>query len=169
MGAANWASVTDTPCSCKYLENSAADPNTPIRYDPELNEYNFVHSFENKSFGSIRIYHCPFCGGLVPESTRDKLFAVVPEVENARLRSLTSGIRSVEDALQVLGTPCSDQPIKFPEGYIWPVERGAKTPTRALTFTRLSEVADIQVLVNDDNSVEVTCGPKYIGRLKKGV
>jgi hypothetical protein len=40
---------------------------------------------------------------------------------------------------------------------------------RALTFTRLSEVVDVQVSVNDDKSVEVTFGPKYIGPVKKGV
>ena len=169
MTTGNWASVTEAPCTCKQLENSAADPNTPIQYDPDLNEYNIILSGRVGSYGSMRIYHCPFCGGLAPKSRREELFALVTDTEYERLRSMTRGINSVDDALRILGPPCSDDAITFPEGYVWPVERGAKTPVRALTFTRLSEVANVQVSVNDDKSAEVTVGPKYIGPLKKGV
>lgn len=97
-----------------------------------------------------------------------KLFAVVPDTEHERLRSMSRGINSVEDALRVLAPLCSDDVITFLEGYFWPVERGANTPVRALTFIRLSEVADVQVSVNDDKSIQVTLGLKYIGPLKTG-
>ena len=169
MATGNWVSVTDAPCNCKWLESSATDPNTPIEFDPDLNEYNNILSGPLGKYGSIRIYHCPFCGGLAAESRREELFAVVPETEYERLHSMTRGINSVEDAIRVLGPPCSDEVISFPEGYVWPVERGAKTPVRALTFTRLSELVDVQISVNDDASVEVNFGPKYIGPLKRGV
>ena len=171
MPTGTWASVTDAPCTCKSLEDDAADPNTPIRYDPELNEYNIVLSWSPDGYGSMRIYHCPFCGGLAPESRRDKLFAVVPDSEHERLRALTAGIGSVEDAVRILGTPSTEEPVTMPSGYVLPRRREDKFsfPVRALTFTGLSDVAEIQVLLHDDKSVQVTIGPKYIGPLKRGV
>src|SRR5262245_31009124 len=169
MSDSTWASVTEAPCTCKHLERCAADPNVPIEYDSDLNEFNIVLSGRLGKYGSMRIYHCPFCGGLAPKSRREELFAVVPEPEYQRLRALTLGIGSVEDAVRVLGVPCSDDVVSFPEGYVWPVERDAKIPVRALTFTRLSDVAEVHVTVNDDKSVELSFGPKYIGPLRRGV
>jgi hypothetical protein len=94
---------------------------------------------------------------------------VVPDAEYERLRSLKDRIGSVEDALRILGNPCSDEPVKFPEGYVWPVERDGKLPVRSLSFTRLSEVAEIHISVNDDKTIEVTFGPKYTGPIKRWV
>jgi hypothetical protein len=169
-----WASVTEIECSCGYLEKSASDPNTPIRYDPALNEYSIISPLGasgTDDYLSTCIYHCPFCGGAVPESKRDKLFAVVPDAEADRLHALIQGIKSLEDAKRILGIPSRDEPIQMPPGYVRPSQRDEKAvvPVRALTFTGLSEVAEIQVCVNDDNSVEVTIGPKYIGPSKGAV
>lgn len=48
------------------LENSATDPNTPIQYDPDLNEHNITLSGRVGSYGSMRIYHCPIVVGARP-------------------------------------------------------------------------------------------------------
>jgi hypothetical protein len=117
------------------------------------------------------IYHCPFCGGRTPESRRDKLFAAVPDDEYKRLQELTRGIKSVDDALRKLGDPSHDDATPLPPGYIPPTDRDGKStwPVRALMFGNLSDVADIHVSVNADNSIQVTFAPKYIGPPKRAV
>jgi hypothetical protein len=171
MATGTWASVTEAPCTCKYLEDSAADPNTPIRYDPELNEYSIIYACGPDGYGSMCIYHCPFCGGRTPESRREELFAAVPDSEYERLRALTAGIKSIDDAVRILGNPSRDEPMTLPPGYTPPTDRNGNStwPVRALTFSALSDAADIQVLVNADNSTQVTFGPKYTGPLKRAV
>ena len=169
MPAGTWASVTKALCTCGQLEQSAADPNTSIRYDPELNEYSIICSGDMESYGAMVIYHCPFCGGLAPESRRGQLFSAVPDAEYERLSTLTAGVTSVEDALRVLGTPSADQPVTLPQRYVLPIRTDQLSrPVRALTFGGLSDVADIQVLVHDDKSIQVTFGAKYVGPLKRG-
>lgn len=171
MAKGTWASVTEIPCSCKFLGDSAADPNTPIRYDPELNEYSIIYSWGAEGYGSMCIYHCPFCGGRTPESRREDLFTAVPESEYERLRALTTGIKSVDDAIRILGNPTRDEPSTLPPGYTAPTDRDGKStwPVRALTWSDLSDVAEIQVCVLADNSTQVTCGPKYTGPSKRAV
>jgi hypothetical protein len=171
MGSGTWASVTEVSCTCNYLADSAADPNTPIRYDPEVNEYAIVYSWGTDGYGSMCIYHCPFCGGRTPESRRDTLFAVVPNEEYERLHALTAGIKSVEDAVRVLGTPSRDEATTIPPGFAPPTDREGKStwPVRFLTFSDCSKLADIQVSVKADNSIEVSVGPKYTGPRKRAV
>jgi len=171
MKAGSWASVTDIPCTCGYLEESAGDPNSPIRYDPDLNEYTIICDLGSDAQSHTVIYHCPFCGGTVPQSQRDKFFEALTDTEALRLRSLTRGIKSVEDALRILGAPSSDEPVKMPPRYAWPARRENKSlaPVRVLTYSGLSDVADVQILVNNDQTVEVTIAPKYLGPPKKGV
>jgi hypothetical protein len=166
------ASVTEVSCTCKYLSDGAADPNTPIRFDPDLNEYSIVYWFGGgDEYGSMSIYHCPWCGGRTPESRRGDLFASVPESEYERLRELTAGIEALDDAFRILGNPSRDEPTTPPPGYTPPTERDEKStwPVRVLTFENLSEVAEIQVALLSDNLTQVTFGPKYIGPLRKAV
>lgn len=166
-----FTSVTDVPCACSYLERGASDPNSPIRYDPELNEYNIIFSIPPDTHGSLRVYHCPFCGGLTPESRRDKLFAVVPDSEAQRLRSLIEGIRSVQEVLEKLGIPDHDEPIQMFPGYVWPAHRDEKPslPVRTMIFSHFSEVAEVNVTVYDDDSAQLWVVPKYLGPPRKGV
>ena len=166
------ASVTEISCTCKYLSDGAADPNTPIRYDPYLNEYSIIYWFGGGGeHGSMSIYHCPWCGGRTPESRRGDLFSSVAESEDDRLRELTAGIKALNDAFRILGNPSRDEPTTLPPGYTPPTERDGKSsrPLRVLTFENLSEVAEIQVALLSDNSTQVTYGPKYIGPLGKAV
>jgi hypothetical protein len=170
MSNATWASVTDVACSCNYLVDSAADPNSPIRYDPDINEYSIVFACGEAS-GSMCIYHCPFCGGRTPESGRGALFAKLPDQESERLAGLTADIKTIEDAWRILGTPELDEPMALPSGYTPPTDRHGRStsPIRALTYGNFSDVADIQVCELPDKSVQVTFAPKYVGSLKPAV
>ena len=59
-------------CDCHWLERAAHDPDNPIQFDPELNEYNLKASGGH----SLRIYHCPFCAGRAPESLQAQNWAI---------------------------------------------------------------------------------------------
>jgi len=114
------------------------------------------------------IYHCPFCGGRTPESRRDTLFASVPNEEYEHLHALTAGVKSVEDAIRVLGNPSRDDVPPVPPGFTPPTDRDGNStwPVRFLTFSDCSDVAEIQVSVKADNTVEVSFGAKYTGPRK---
>jgi len=114
MTKPTFASVTEQSCVCRYLTNAAADPQSPIVFDPRLNEYNFVYPDPcadgtcGVGNASLRIYHCPFCGGAAPASKRHLLFAIISPEEQQRLDPLLAEIKSVEDAFRVLGAPSLD-------------------------------------------------------------
>lgn len=109
MPQPTFASLTDEPCRCGYLPRQADDPRSPIVFDRQLNECNYVYPCapgDGHCVGAtsmLRIYHCPFCGGAAPESKRDLLFAVITAEEEERLTELLRGIKSLDDAVRVLG------------------------------------------------------------------
>jgi len=100
MTKRTFASVTETLCSCNYLQDAADNSSNPIQFEPQSSEYQFV-------YGNcmLVIYHCPFCGGAAPESQRELLFAQIPEAEEERLAKLLFGIETMDDALRLLGKP----------------------------------------------------------------
>jgi hypothetical protein len=59
-------SKTELPCDCGLLGRAARNPQLPVEFDAELNEFNIVHAY-----GKLRIHHCFFCGGRLPESVGD--------------------------------------------------------------------------------------------------
>ncbi|MDB4928153.1 MAG: hypothetical protein JWM10_637 [Myxococcaceae bacterium] len=170
MAKPTFVSVTEQLCACQYLADAAADPQSPIVFDPKLNGYNFEYpdpcSDERCAAGkaSLRIYHCPFCGGAAPKSKRDLLFAVISPEEQRRLNQLLTGINSVEDAYRVLGTPDHDDPhgltVKQPE-------REGTAPTRktdrSLTYSQLSETAEVILTDYCPDGVHVALQGKYVG------
>ena len=95
-------SVTEQPCTCGYLQRAADDPDSPIVYDPQLNEYDFEYPSPcgprecGKASAYLMIYHCPFCGGVAPESKRGRLFAAIPRAEEGRLYGLLRGVKTLE-------------------------------------------------------------------------
>lgn len=165
-----FASVTEDPCKCGYLERAADDPNSPFVFDPELNEYNFEYPSPCGDGGcegakaSLVIYHCPFCGGAAPASKRELLFAVIPAEEQRRLYSLLEGIKTLEEAIGILGPPDDDSPHGVTETY--PEQKG-KPPTvqsfRTLTYRQLSETAEVCITDSPTDRVHVMLWGKYIG------
>src|SRR6266545_3043282 len=79
------------PCQCESLEREANHPDSPIRFDPKLNEYHFIYRTSTGEEAKMMIYHCPFCGGRAPESRRDELFHRLTEAERHRLFNEITG------------------------------------------------------------------------------
>jgi len=160
-------SVTSKPCVCGFLEAAAAEPNSMILYDERMCEYQF-----NRRDGSDSgpIYHCPFCGGATPKSKRATFFARVTWAETARLKKLTSGITTVEEAIGRFGTPQHDRAegitIQTPAS---DSEPSKTTSYRMITFTRLSETADVALIDYGVKGIKFTFQGKYLGGRKDAV
>ena len=156
------ASITSTPCKCKSLENAADEPNSPIVFDRELNEYNI----ETRDGGTLRIYHCFFCGGAAPRSKRGSLFATITQNEQDRLRDLTSGFATLADVIRKFGKPDEDMDTGLVSK--WPAKRG-KPPTiksyRVLRYYDLSKTAQVEFVdYGPETGVRATLQGKYIGK-----
>jgi hypothetical protein len=154
-----FASKTDLACDCGALDRAAKDPDLPIEFDAGLNEFTLVHGL-----GRMRIYHCWFCGGKVPESLRGTLFAQIPNQERDRLFALVTGVTTVSDLIARLGEPDRDSA----QGLVIEVpEHDGQAPTvkarRLLVYSKLSEVAYVQAEVYPEDSVAISLQGKYIG------
>ena len=60
MQKPTFASVTDVPCSCGHMERAAHNPDSPIVFDKDLNEFNFEYALpghEQKGHGESIIVH----------------------------------------------------------------------------------------------------------------
>jgi hypothetical protein len=158
------ASVTEVPCSCGYLAASAHDPNLPVKFDAELNEYCFEHKLSMGTKVVMMFYHCPMCGGVASESQRQKLFAIVSDDEVCRLDSLIGNIEVVSDIERVLNAPDDDEAINLPAD-VGAIQRQAgeleARPIRVLTYSRLSETADVQFTVYSNGKIEKVIAPKH--------
>jgi hypothetical protein len=156
-----FASVTTKPCECRWPQDVSAEPENGVAFDAQTNEY----QFRTPSGGSLTIYHCPFCGGAMPRSKRADLFARITEAELQRLTKLTSKLKSVADAIRVLGKPAHDHPhglaVRTPA-------KGRRPPGvasyRVLTFTRASDTADVELIDYGPKGIRFTYQGKYLGR-----
>jgi hypothetical protein len=156
------SSVTDTACTCGYLERAANDPDLPIAFDACLREYHFWYQVPGDEMPSfLVIYHCPFCGGAAPKSLRASLFHVVPEAERARLLKRFEMIRTLRDAEEQLGKPDEDNPHGSTSRY---PEEGSCPPRdeihRTYLYRSLSEVAEVVFTEHADGNVSTTFSGK---------
>jgi hypothetical protein len=157
------ASKTDLACDCGWLEQSADDPDLPVRFDPTTNEFAFVWG-EPPSPASLILFHCPFCGGRAPASKRETLFAAITEAERERLGSITSPIATLDDVLRVLGPP--DDDFEQGESDQTPAKDGQPPEHRtyrSLRYDGLSETATVGVRVLPGGAVAFWFVGKYIG------
>src|SRR5262245_45085220 len=90
-------------CKCGFLESQANHPDSPIRFDPGLNEYHFIYRTTTSADAKMMIYHCPFCGGRAPKSRRSESFHRLTDVERQRLCELTKDVRTLQDAAAAFG------------------------------------------------------------------
>jgi hypothetical protein len=169
MSKRTFASMTEEPCKCGFLEREAHDPDSPIVFDKELNEYQV--EYKHRTSGEIShmmIYHCPFCGGAAPESLRQGLFAVISDEEENRLMEMTKDIRTLEDAMAKFGPPDYDEPnsvkVEIPE-----CEAGGPTIQRfrRIIYCSLSDTADVHIIDFLRDRVQVMFQGKYIGSPKE--
>ena len=152
------ASVTEELCTCGFLQDAADDPRSPITFDAETAEYQFVYGRE-----MLLIYHCPFCGGAAPESKRSLLFAQIPDTEEERLARVLDGVETIDQAVSKFGQPdfegvsTTRQPEK--ENQAPELQRH-----REIRYYKLSEVADIWITERPDGKIFWQLQGKYIGR-----
>ncbi len=150
-------SVTEKSCQCNYLQRAADNPENPIRFDQRTSEYQFVFGD-----GRLRIFHCPFCGGAAPESKRSLLFAQIPYSEEDRLSQVLEPIKTIDDALELLGKPDVDSylAVRTPEAE-------NKAPTierlRDIRYYGLSDVADVSIAERPDGLISWHLQGKYVG------
>lgn len=163
-----FASVTDLPCTCNYLQNAADDPANPIVFDKDTNEFQFKYCDtqcdpEGNCQAMLVIYHCPFCGGAAPRSKRELLFAKIPPDEEARLASLLAPIQTMSDAVDTFGTPDYDDysVSRCPEDDDSPPRT---VYHREVRFYTLSDVADVWISERPDGKVFWQLQGKYIDR-----
>ena len=141
-------------CKCRFLERQANHPDSPICFDPQLNEYHFIHRMSTGEEAKMMIYHCPFCGGRVPKSRRGELFHRLTHAEQCRLCELTESLRTVQDVTSAFGEPDIRQPIGL---VVTTPERDGKSETTqsypVMIYTKLSETADLHVTVYPEDRV----------------
>jgi hypothetical protein len=156
-------SVTDVACTCNYLERAAAEPDIPIAFDAEMNEYQIA--FVNNR-NSATIYHCPFCGGAAPHSKRASFFATITFRESARLAELTSGMATTAQVIDKFGKP--DEDLAYGTGEL---THGTTTepPThktyRVLYYRALSDTVDVMFTdYGPERGVRASLSGKSLGR-----
>ena len=144
-------------CKCGFLEGWANRPDSPIRFDPELNEYHFIHRTSTSGEWKMMIYHCPFCGGRAPKSRRSELFHRLTHAEQRRLCELTKSMRTTQDVTAAFGEPDIKQPVGM---VITKPERDGKPETTqsypVMIYTKLSDTADVHVTVYPTERVGIT-------------
>jgi hypothetical protein len=154
-------SVTSSPCRCRFLERTAAEPNEAITFEEDVNEYHIVRP----QGGHWIVVHCPMCGGAAPRSKSHELFATITEAEADRLEELTGSLRTVNEAIALLGKPDHDMPHGMREHSPATSKAGSRIASyRTLLFTRLSDTADVTLTDYGIHGVRCTFHGKYLGK-----
>ena len=153
------------PCECGVLEAAAEDSANPIIFDSKLNEYQLEYE-SPKGRAKMMVYFCPFCGGKAPASKRSRFFARVTDDENQRLRNLTRNIKTINDAIDILGVPEVDsyEEVLSPEKKDIPEKRQA---FRCIVYNNLSDTADIRITDYYRDTVSIVFEGKYTGEERK--
>lgn len=161
-----FASVTDTPCTCEYLQHAADEPRNPIVFDATTNEYQFRYPDPDPDcVGSamLIIYHCPFCGGCAPESRRHLLFAVIAPEEESRLFGLLDQVDTISTALAKLGQPTRDDATGSQKRHEKAGQPNSIQRFRTLVYENLSDVADVWITERENGKAFCQLQGKYIG------
>ena len=128
-------------CNCGVISGMLNDPESSITLGQD-NTFCLA--------GSWAVYHCPFCGGKLPDSSKPIWYPRHTESEWARLHQLVEGITTPEEAFQRLGLPDHDA---FVSGYDdvdgKSVAHDALSQrTRNIDYYHLSEHANIEFYFN---------------------
>jgi hypothetical protein len=159
MAKPTYASVTEEPCSCGALERLSQQSGSAVVFDSRLNEFHIVSSTPGGTKVTTLVYHCIFCGGVMPPSKREEFFRPVEEAERLRLTRILDRITSLNDAIAVLGKPDLDDSIA-PATFDMESESPSSLPLRVFTYTTLSETADVQIALLPSGRVQVSILPK---------
>lgn len=144
-------------CQCEWLKEAAEDVRFPIEYDKDKNQFKLRCLLDDDHIGFTVLHYCPLCGGLAPDVRKEQNFLDLSSQELLRLKRITGEIKSIEDALRVLG---------HPEELMEQVKREITDlyveELRSLTYHNVSETAVIHVIADDDGSVRIVFQEKYI-------
>ena len=144
------ASVTELPCVCRFLDHVVNDERFPVRRDTQTAEYYLDHLLPDGATLSIRLYHCPICGGVASASKRDEYFADLSDSELRRIASELGHLTTLRQIEGQLGAPDLEEK---------PAAQGA---IRSLIYKRLSKTADVRFDVLSTGEVERSITPKHI-------
>lgn len=145
-------------CDCRYLDRLSKEPSAPIEFDAKLNEYHIAGA----NGGYFMIYHCPFCGGRMPQSRRDELFMHISDAEKQRLNDLTRTLTTVADVINAFGTPDLDNPTGFSVTKDNDTGMSNTSHYRTLTYNGLSATARVVATVGLNDQVHFRFTPKGI-------
>ena len=155
------------PCECKNLERAADNPDLPIVFDTETNEYHIVKETE-RGAAQLIVRYCFSCGGKAPISKRGELFAWVSQEEKARLMTLCNDIRTFDDATRAFGQPEHDFPIGETAETMNDAGRSEWTAHRAIVYTNLSDAADVRFTQVLGDQISVRFFGKHLGEKATG-
>jgi len=160
-------------CKCGLLARLAEDPKNSVEFDARLNEYHILRKGDG---GYSVLYYCPFCGGRAPRSHRDSLFHRLTDAERHRLTELTKNLQTVQDVVAALGEP-DVKGLRM--SVTTPEKEGTPETTQsypAMTYSKLSDVANVIVQVFPNDRVAITfqgkamlVQQKYEAHLSPGV
>jgi hypothetical protein len=137
-----------------------------VRFDEKHNEYYLDLRLRKGTTLSLNAYHCPICGGVASESKRADVFATLSDDELRRVNALISNLATVEDIERSLGAPDREDSIRLPQDFGLARPRTGERESgriRVLTYTRLSETADVQFTVYSNGELQRVTTPKYVG------
>lgn len=149
-------------CKCLFLERASRDEKIPVVFDEQMNEYHLVH-LDGRGYSMF--YHCPLCGGRVPETRRAAFWTEVSMEESFRLHELTKDIKTPDELFARFGKPDSDFEVSGgctsagsekepPETTLGP---------RRVVFRSLSDTADVNVKIDRYDRLRFSFSGRYIG------
>lgn len=132
------------------LNKYALRPGFPIQYDTNLGEYQLVYSYmegADQVVSRMPLKYCPWTGTQLPGSMRDGMFNVVSSNEVLRIEARLQGVKTLNDAKQVLGIP---DDATGPLGDV----------KMQWTYDHVSETASIIIQELKDGSITIGYLPK---------
>lgn len=141
----SWLSKTTQPCDCGMLAWALNEPEPSVYYDTLHNAFALRTGIGTHH----RLSHCWSCGGAFPDTTQVFSIPVVPPEPLARLRQLTSEVRTEAQMRAAWGEPDFSSPAY------------SETPIVTYRYYRLLLLTTVECHVQADGSaycqVEIQC------------
>jgi hypothetical protein len=143
-------------CRCGITASISEDVCSPVKFSEEKGAYTLEWRSNTGIPNSFVVRFCPFCGGQMLPPRQTSLFTAIPPAERVRLNELLKDVLTLEDALNVLGKPDSDDSTGF--GIHTPAKAGQFAHTiypRVLTYGKLSEFANVRIIEDQVSGLKV--------------
>jgi hypothetical protein len=153
---------TKEPCDCGVISAMLNNPSSGL-------------TLEDNTFllgDQWHVYHCPFCGGLLPHSRKPIWYPQLTDNERVRLEQLVEGITTAEEAIQRIGPPdydalvdVDDLNVQYSGGglaKLWTDSEELPKKCRNVKYYNLSETADIEFYFYVDDVADYRIEVKFI-------